>query len=100
MEVRFHSVNFTADGKLLDFIQKKMNKLELYFDNVVNADAYLKVEPSADRENKFVELKLSVPGKDLIVKKNSKTFEKATDIGVDALKRSLVRYKEKMKAAV
>jgi putative sigma-54 modulation protein len=100
MDVRFHSVNFTADVKLLNFIQKKMNKLELYFDNVVNADAYLKVESSNSRDNKFVELKLSVPGKDLIVKKHSKTFEEAADISIGALKRSLLRYKEKVKSTM
>lgn len=100
MKVRFHSVNFTADIKLLDFIQRKMNKLDLYYDNVVNADAYLKVESSPGRENKYVELKLSVPGKDFFVKKHSKSFEEATDIGVEALRRSLVRYKEKLRTAV
>jgi len=100
MKVRFHSVNFTADIKLLDFIQKKMDKLDLYYGNVVNADAYLKVEPSSDRENKYIELKVSVPGKELIVKKHSKSFEEATDVGVEALRRSLVRYKDKLKAVV
>ena len=100
MKVRFHSVNFTADIKLLDFIQKKMDKLDLYYGNVVNADAYLKVEPSSDRENKYVELKVSVPGKELIVKKHSKSFEQAADVSVEALRRSLVRYKDKLKAVV
>lgn len=100
MKVRFHSVNFTADIKLLDFIQRKMDKLDLYYGNVVKADAYLKVEPSANRENKYVELKVSVPGKELIVKKHSKSFEEATDVGVEALRRSLMRYKDKLKAVV
>jgi putative sigma-54 modulation protein len=100
MKVRFHTVNFTADIKLLDFIQKKMNKLDLYYGNVVNADAYLKVEPSSNRENKYIELKVSVPGKELVVKKHSKSFEEATDVSVEALRRSLVRYKDKLKAVV
>jgi putative sigma-54 modulation protein len=100
MKVRFHSVNFTADIKLLDFIQRKMDKLDLYYGNVIKADAYLKVESSADKENKYVELKVSVPGKELIVKKHSKSFEEATDVGVEALRRSLMRYKDKLKAVV
>jgi len=100
MKVRFHSVNFTAKIKLMEFIQKKMNKLDLYYGNVINADAYLKVEPSANRENKYIELKVSVPGKELVVKKHSKSFEEATDVSVEALRRSLVRYKDKLKAVV
>ena len=97
MKVQFHSVNFTADVKLLDFIQKKMNKLDMHYDNIVNADVYLKAESSIGTENKYIELKISVPGKELVVKKHSKTFEEAADVATEALRRSLVRYKEKQK---
>ena len=95
MKVEFHSVNFTADVKLLEFIQKKMDKLETYYDNVVNADVYLKAEASPGTENKYIELKISVPGKELVVKKHAKSFEEAADNATEALRRSLVRYKEK-----
>ncbi|MCS5663609.1 MAG: ribosome-associated translation inhibitor RaiA [Flavobacteriales bacterium] len=100
MKVRFHSVNFSADVKLLNFVQKKMNKLDVFYDNIVDGDAYLKVEPSSDRENKLVEIKLRVPGKELVVKKHGKSFEGAIDQGVEALRRSLLKYKEKLKTMV
>ena len=100
MKVEFHSVNFTADVKLLDFIQKKMDKLDVFYDNVVNADVYLKAESSLGRENKYIELKISVPGKELVVKKHATTFEEATDTATEALRRLLVRYKEKQNAVV
>jgi putative sigma-54 modulation protein len=100
MKVRFHSVNFTADIKLLDFAQKKMNKLDVFYDHIVDGDAYLKVEPSSDKENKLVEIKLRVPGKELMVKKHDKSFEGAIDQGVEALRRSLVKYKEKLKTVM
>tara|TARA_B110000879_G_scaffold12616_1_gene15809 strand:- start:150 stop:452 length:303 start_codon:yes stop_codon:yes gene_type:complete len=100
MKVEFHSVNFTADGKLLEFIQKKMDKLDVFYDNIVNADVYLKAESSPGTENKYIELKISVPGKELVVKKHAKTFEEASDSGAEALRRSLVRYKEKQNAVV
>ena len=100
MKVQFHSVNFTADSKLLDFIQKKINKLDLLYDNIISTDVYLKAESSLGTANKHIELKISVPGKELIVKKHSKTFEEATDNGLEALRRSLLRYKDKYNTIV
>lgn len=100
MKVEFHSVNFTADIKLLDFIQKKMDKLDVFYDNIIHADVYLKAESSLGTENKHIELKISVTGKELIVKKHARTFEEATDIGVEALRRALLRYKEKHNSVV
>ncbi|MGB1308908.1 MAG: RNA polymerase subunit sigma-54, partial [Oceanihabitans sp.] len=32
MKVNTQSVNFNADQKLLDFIQKRMDKLEMFYD--------------------------------------------------------------------
>ena len=100
MKVRFHTVNFTADIKLLNFVQKKMDKLDVFYDHIVDGDAYLKVEPSSDRANKLVEIKLKVPGREIVVKKHCKSFEEATDQSVEALRRSLMKYKEKLKAVV
>ena len=79
MKVRFHPVNFTADRKLLNFVQTKLNKLDIFFDRILDVDAYFKVEPMSDKGNKLVEIKLRVPGKELIVKKHSMSFEGAID---------------------
>ena len=97
MKIRFHSVNFSADIKLLKFVQTKLNKLDVFFDRIVDADAYFKVEPMSDKGNKFVEIKLRVPGKELIVKKYSRSFEGAIDQAREALKKALMKYKSKLK---
>ena len=97
MKIRFHSVNFSADIKLLHFVSNKMKKLNHFFNHIVDADAYFKVEPMSNKCNKLVEIRLRVPGKKLIVKKHSKTFEGATDKASSALRRSLLKYKEKLK---
>lgn len=52
MNVNIQSVNFTVDQKLVDFIQKRLDKLENYYDRVVSADVYLKVENTSEKENK------------------------------------------------
>ena len=97
MKVRFHSVNFTADIKLLNFVQTKLNKLDVFFDRILVADAYFKVEPMSDKGNKLVEIKLRVPGKELMVKKCSQSFEGAIDKARQALKVALLKYKGKLK---
>jgi putative sigma-54 modulation protein len=32
-----------VDGKLVDFVQERMDKVEKYYDKVVSADVYLKL---------------------------------------------------------
>lgn len=99
MIVRTHSVHFTADQKLIDFIQKKLDKLDNYFDKVIDADVFLKLENTNTRENKICEIKVAIPGNDLVVKKQATSFEEAADMCAEALKRMLNKTKEKMKMA-
>lgn len=99
MVVRIQSVHFTADQKLINFIQKKMDKLDTFYDRVVDADVYLKLENTNTRENKIVEIKVNVPGNDLVVKKIASTFEEATDLCAEVLSRQLRKEKEKVKMA-
>jgi putative sigma-54 modulation protein len=100
MKVKFHSLNFTADIKLLDFIQRKVDKFHIFYDKVISIDVYLKVESSSVKQNKLSEIKLNVPGKELVVKKVSTSFEGSIDQCVEVLTRSLLRYKDKMNELV
>jgi len=100
MKVNVHAVNFTVDGKLVDFIQERMNKLEKYYDKVVDADVFLKVEKTSEKENKIVEIKVNVPGDDFVVKKQCKSFEEAVETASEALERSLVKRKEKLRTHI
>ena len=59
MKVNMQSVNFNADIKLIEFIQKRMDKLELFYDKVIKSDVFLKVENTSDKENKIIEAKIS-----------------------------------------
>lgn len=97
MNVKINSVHFKADRKLEAFIQEKVSKLTQYFDGIVSADVILKLDNNETPENKIAEIKLSIPGNDLYAKKQSKTFEEATDEVVDALKVQLKKYKEKLR---
>ena len=98
MKVNTQSVNFTADKKLIDFIQKRMDKLEMYYDKVIKSDVYLKVENTRDKENKIFEARVSVPGDSFVVKKQCKSFEEGVDMAAASLERQLKKRKEKLRS--
>ena len=97
MNMQIHSVRFDADKKLIDFVQHKVAKLTQFGEDIINAEVYLRLDKDQDRENKISEIKLEFPGGPLFAGKRSKTFEEATDLAVDALKKQITRQKEKMR---
>jgi len=94
MRMHFHAVNFDADQKLLAIIQKKLDRLEKFNDRIIEADVYLKVN-NTGKANKTVEVKVYLPGGSVVVSRDAETFEKATDLVYDVLKRQLKRTKAK-----
>ena len=97
MNVNFQSVNYTADIKLVEFSQKRMEKITQFYNQIVDVFVYTKVENSSDKINKFVELKIGIPGDDVIVKKTAKSFEEAINQAADSAERILKRRKEKQR---
>ncbi|NND63178.1 MAG: ribosome-associated translation inhibitor RaiA [Flavobacteriaceae bacterium] len=98
MKVNVQTPNFVADVKLINFIEKKLSKLEQFYDRIISANVYLKVQNTSEKQNKITEILLNVPGSELIVKKGAKTFEAATDECVHSLERQLKKRKEKQRA--
>jgi putative sigma-54 modulation protein len=99
MNIQIHSLRFDADKKLLDFVTLKVNKLSTLSDDIVNAEVFLKLDNDEERENKVTEIKVEYPGGPLFARKQSKTFEEATDMVVAALKRQIVKQKSKLRGA-
>ncbi len=97
MNVNISSVHFKTDSKLEDFIEKKLSKLTKRHEGVLGSDVILKLDKSDTRENKIAEIKLNLKGMELFAKKQSKTFEEATDLAVDALKKQIEKHKDRLK---
>lgn len=95
MKVNIQAVNFNVDRKLLDFTNSRLEKLEKFYEKVISIDVFFKVENTSDKENKQVDIKLAIPGEDLVVKKVGKSFEEGVDTASDSLERLLIRKKEK-----
>lgn len=98
MKVNTQAVNFNAKPQLLEFIQNKMNKLDHFYDKVIQTEVYLKVENTTNDLNKIFEAKINIPGESLMVKKQCKTFEEGVDTAISTLKRQLQKRKQKLRA--
>lgn len=96
MDIKVHSVHFKADQKLLDFVQERVNKLQLFFDNIIVGEVFLRLDKNVDKENKTAEVKIMIPGRELFAKKQCKTFEEATDLCIDALESQVKKHKAKI----
>ncbi|MEM9324053.1 MAG: ribosome-associated translation inhibitor RaiA [Bacteroidota bacterium] len=98
MKLQMHSIHFDADYKLEDFIQKKADKLETFYDRIIDGEVFMRLEKDDNRENKIIEIKLNIPGDQLFARTKSKSFEAAADEAVEALRRQLKKFKEKQVA--
>ena len=95
MDTQMHAIHFKADQKLLSFIQERLNKLEQFNDQIVSAEVYLRLDKDREKENKITEIKIHVPGKEMFAKKQCKSFEEATNVAVEALRRQIMKDKNR-----
>lgn len=97
MKISVQSIHFNADRKLLAFIQKKADKLDQFYDQIISGEVYLRLEKTEDEENKILELKLNLPGIMLFSKQQCKTFEEAADLATESLRRQIDKHKSKLR---
>jgi len=98
MNIQVKTVHFTADQKLTDFVNKKVSKLDTYFEGIIGVEVILKVDKPETANNKIAEIKLSIPGYDyLFAEKQADSFEESLDLAIDAIRRQLTKFKEKQK---
>jgi putative sigma-54 modulation protein len=97
MNVKINAVHFKTDKKLQTFIKEKLMKLNTYYEGVIGAEVMLKLDNNEGRDNKIMEVRVIIKGNDLFAVKESKTFEEATDLVTEALKKQLLKYKDKVR---
>lgn len=95
MNINISAVHFKTDQKLEVFITEKVEKIFKLYDNIIGADVTLKIGNTEKPENKTVEIRLKIRGYDIFSGKTARTFEEATDNAVDALRRQLIKTKQK-----
>jgi len=97
MNIKINSLRFTPTKQLESFVESKVKKLNLFFDEIIGAEVFLKLENTQNLKNKVTEIRLEIPGSELFAKKQSKSFEESTDNAIDALKKQITKFKKKRK---
>lgn len=98
MNVKIQSINFNINENLTSFVSDKVRKLDQFYDSIISSEVYLKLENTAEIDNKVSEIRVFIPGNnDVFVKKKAKSFEEATDLAVEALRKQISKHKDKIK---
>src|SRR6266705_3007326 len=86
MNVRIQTVHFDADGKLVDYVNKKMSKLNTFHDRIIKVDVFLKLDNVVHTiKDKIAEIRIQVPRHQLFVKATSKSFEQSFDDAFESI---------------
>lgn len=94
MKITVQAMGLTPHQPLEEYIDKKLSKLDTFYDKIIECKVTLKVENKSDKENKTAEVLLAVPGDDIVVKKTSASFEESLDLAADTAKKLLIKKKE------
>ena len=95
MNIEIQAIHFAADQQLKDFINKKVDKLISIDDSIVSADVYLRVDKPESHDNKIVEIKLQSSDGEFFAKKKSNSFEESADLVSHALRKQILKHKDK-----
>lgn len=97
MNVQIQTVRFDADQKLVDHIQKKLEKLKTFHDKITGVEVYLKLDSLSEKvRDKVAEIRVSIPKHSLFAKSESKIFEESFDNAFASLVEQIKRQKQKM----
>lgn len=98
MNVKINAVGFVVDVKLRDLLTTKLDKLNTFFDNIIDTEVFLKLDSNQTVKDKIIELKVHIPGKTLFVSETTKSFEESLDLSIEVMSRQIKKEKEKLKA--
>ncbi|MBC7848733.1 MAG: HPF/RaiA family ribosome-associated protein [Chitinophagaceae bacterium] len=99
MNVNIQTVRFTADVKLSEYVNRKLEKLSTFHDRIVKVDVFLKLDNVVHAiKDKIAEIRVQVPRHEFFVKSSSKSFEESFDDALDSIINQIKRHKEKQAA--
>ena len=99
MNVNIQTVHFDADGKLIEYINRKLEKLNSFHDRIIKVDVFLKLDNVVHTiKDKIAEIRVHVPRHQLFVKATSKSFEGSFDDAFDSIINQIKKTKDKQAA--
>ena len=99
MNVNIQTVHFDADDKLIEYVNRKLEKLATFHDRIIKVEVYLKLDNVVHTiKDKVAEIRVHVPRSNFFVKSTTKSFESSFDEAFDSLVTQIKRKKEKQAA--
>ncbi len=99
MNVNIQTVHFNADDKLVEYVSKKLQKLNTFHDRITKVDVFLKLDNVVHNiKDKVAEIKVHIPRHEFFVKSSSKSFEESFDNALESIANQIKRKKEKLAA--
>jgi putative sigma-54 modulation protein len=99
MNVNIQTVHFDADSRLVEYINRKLQKLHTFNDRIIKVNVFLKLDNVAHSiKDKIAEIRVHVPRHHFFVKSTSKSFESSFDDAFDSIVTLIKRKKEKQAA--
>jgi putative sigma-54 modulation protein len=95
MKVSVHAVHFSADVKLMEYVTRKIDKLNTFQNGIVTVDIFLKLDNVVHAiKDKVVEICVWIPRYQFFSKHCCKSFEKSFDSAFESL---VIQMKKKKK---
>lgn len=99
MNVNIQTVRFSADSKLIDYVNRKLEKLSHFTDRIIQVNVFLKLDNVVHAvKDKIAEIRVQIPRHSFFVKSTSKSFEESFDEALDSLVVQIKKNKEKKAA--
>ena len=99
MNVNIQTVRFDADSALIEYVNRKLEKLNTFHDRIIKVSVFLKLDNVVHTiKDKIAEIRIHVPRQEFFVKSTSKSFEGSFDAALDSIVNQIKRKKEKLAA--
>ena len=99
MNVNIQTVRFDADTRLVEYINRKLEKLNTFHDRIIKVSVFLKLDNVVHTiKDKIAEIRVHVPRHDFFVKSTSKSFEQSFDEAFESIVNQIKRKKQKQAA--
>jgi putative sigma-54 modulation protein len=89
MKINIQELSFQASDTLIDFTEDKVKNLYQYNDEITEANVILKVDRSGTKQDRFCQIRLTIPGNDIIASKQCQSFEESILKTCEAIKKQL-----------
>lgn len=94
MQIQITAKNIDLTEAIKKYAEKKVGRLEKYFDNITEANVLLEVQKNIHK----VEVLLSAKGVMMKGLEKSEDLYASIDLATDKIEKQLIKYKEKLKA--